>query len=157
MDLPDKTSRAILEYTREQLIYTALAALTVVVLLTSAALYGSRTITRTLLKIASAAQRLSGGDFSVRLNMHTGDERDQVIQAFNELGPKLEDQVRIRNSLLLAKEVQRSLLPFENPDNGDKNCGGIVHNQAHPHLGFAQKRSCDHTVISCNHRSQYVI
>jgi phosphoserine phosphatase RsbU/P len=116
MDLPDKTSRAILEYTREQLIYTAFAALTVVVLLTSAALYGSRTITRTLLKIASAAQRLSGGDFSVRLNMHTGDERDQVIQAFNELGPKLEDQVRIRNSLLLAREVQRSLLPLENPN-----------------------------------------
>jgi sigma-B regulation protein RsbU (phosphoserine phosphatase) len=115
MDLPDKTSRAILEYTREQLIYTAFAALTVVVLLTSAALYGSRTITRSLLKIAFAAKRLSGGDFSVRLNMHTGDERDQVIQAFNELGPKLEDQVRIHNSLLLASEVQRSLLPLENP------------------------------------------
>ena len=116
MHLPDKTSRAILEYTREQLIYTAFAALIVIVLLTSAALYGSRTITRTLLKIASAAKRLSGGDFSVRLNMHTGDERDQVIQAFNELGPKLEDQVRIHNSLLLAREVQRSLLPLENPN-----------------------------------------
>ena len=78
MHLPDKTSRAILEYTREQLIYTAFAALIVIVLLTSAALYGSRTITRTLLKIASAAKRLSGGDFSVRLNMHTGDERNAI-------------------------------------------------------------------------------
>ncbi len=115
MDLPDKTSRAILEYTREQLIYTAFAALIVIVLLTTAALYGSRTITGSLLKIASAAKRLSGGDFSVRLDVHTGDERDQVIQAFNELGPKLEDQVRIHNSLQLAREVQRSLLPLENP------------------------------------------
>ncbi len=115
MDLPDKTSRTILEYTREQLIYTALAALIVIVLLTTAALLGSRTITRSLLQIASAAKRLSGGDFSVRLDMHTGDERDQVIQAFNELGPKLEDQVRIQNSLLLAREVQRSLLPLEDP------------------------------------------
>jgi len=115
MDLPDKTSRTILEYTREQLIYTAFAALIVIVLLTSAALHGSRTITRSLLQIASAAKRLSGGDFSVRLDVHTGDERDQVIQAFNELGPKLEDQVRIHNSLLLAKEVQRSLLPHEDP------------------------------------------
>jgi len=68
-----------------------------------------------LLQIASVAKRLSGGDFSVRLDVHTGDERDQVIQAFNELGPKLEDQVRIHNSLLLAREVQRSLLPLENP------------------------------------------
>jgi sigma-B regulation protein RsbU (phosphoserine phosphatase) len=116
MDLPDRTSRTILEYTREQLIYTGFAALTVVVLLISAALYGSRTITRSLLKIASAAKRLSGGDFSIRLNVHTGDERDQVIEAFNELGPKLEDQVRIHNSLLLAREVQRSLLPLENPN-----------------------------------------
>ena len=115
MDLPDKTSRTILEYTREQLIYTAFAALIVVVLLTTAALYGSRAITRSLLQIASVAKRLSGGDFSVRLDVHTGDERDQVIQAFNELGPKLEDQVRIHNSLLLAREVQRSLLPLENP------------------------------------------
>jgi len=115
MDLPDKTSRTILQYTREQLIYTAFAALIVIVLLTTAALYGSRTITRSLLQIASAAKRLSGGDFSVRLDVHTGDERDQVIQAFNELGPKLEDQVRIRNSLLLAREVQRSLLPLEDP------------------------------------------
>ncbi|MGD9135750.1 MAG: SpoIIE family protein phosphatase [Desulfobacterales bacterium] len=115
MDLPDKTSRAILESTREQLIYTAFAALIVIVFLTTAALYGSRTITRTLLKIATAAKRLSKGDFSVRLDVHTGDERDQVIQAFNELGPKLEDQVRIKNSLQLAREVQRSLLPIENP------------------------------------------
>jgi sigma-B regulation protein RsbU (phosphoserine phosphatase) len=115
MELPDRTSRTILEYTREQLIYTAFAALIVIILLTTAALYGSRTITQTLLKIASAAKRLSKGDFSVRLDVHTGDERDQVIQAFNELGPKLEDQVRIHNSLQLAREVQRSLLPLENP------------------------------------------
>jgi len=115
MDLPNKTSRAILEHTHEQLIYTAFAALIVIVLLTTAALYGSWTIIRSLLKIASAAKRLSGGDFSVRLDVHTGDERDQVIQAFNELGPKLEDQVRIQNSLQLAREVQQSLLPLEDP------------------------------------------
>ncbi len=106
MDLPDRTSRTIFEYTREQLIYTAFAALIVVVLLTIAALHGSRKITRSLLQIASAAKRLSSGDFSVHLDVQTGDERDQVIQAFNELGPRLEDQVRIHNSLLLAREVQ---------------------------------------------------
>ena len=115
MDLPDKTSRTILAYTREQLIYTALAALIVVALLTAAALHGSRKITRSLLQIASAARRLSGGDFTVRLDLQTGDERDQVIQAFNELGPKLEDQVRIHNSLRLAREVQQSLLPLDDP------------------------------------------
>ena len=61
MELPDKTSRTILEYTREQLIYTAFAALIVIDLLTTAALYGSQAITRSLLLIASAAKRLSDG------------------------------------------------------------------------------------------------
>ena len=124
MDLPDKTSRTIFEYTREQLIYTALAALIVVVLLTIAALHGSRKITRSLLQIASAAKRLSGGDFSVHLDVQTGDERDQVIQAFNELGPRLEDQLRIQNSLLLAREIQQSLLPLEDPRIPDLDIAG---------------------------------
>ncbi len=114
--LPDKAGQTIFEYTREQLIYTAFAALIVIVLLTVAALHGSRKITRILLQISSAAERLSGGDFSVRLNVKTGDERDQMIQTFNELGPKLEDQLRIQNSLRLAREVQQNLLPLQDPE-----------------------------------------
>ncbi len=125
MDLPDKASRTVLEYFREQLVYTTLAAVIVIILLTAAALHGSRTITRSLLQIVSAAKRLSRGDFSVRLDLRTGDERDQVIQAFNELGPKLEDQVHIQNALQLAREVQQSLLPLEDPQISGLDIAGI--------------------------------
>ena len=55
------------------------------------------------------------GDFSIRLDIQTGDERDQVIQAFNEMVPKLQDHLRIYKSLNLATEVQQSLLPQANP------------------------------------------
>lgn len=116
MELPEQTSLTVLDYTRDQLILTAIAAMIVIAFLTAAALLGSRTITRSLLQIATAAKRLSGGDFSVRLNVRTGDERDQVIQAVNEMGPKLQDHLRIYNSLQLAKEVQRRLLPHQKPD-----------------------------------------
>jgi sigma-B regulation protein RsbU (phosphoserine phosphatase) len=125
MDLPERASRTVLEYFREQLVYTTLAAVIVIILLTVAALYGSRTITQSLLQIVSAAKRLSRGDFSVRLDVRTGDERDQVIQAFNDLGPKLEDQVRIQNALQLAREVQQSLLPLEDPMISGLDIAGI--------------------------------
>jgi sigma-B regulation protein RsbU (phosphoserine phosphatase) len=71
--------------------------------------------TGTLLRIAAAAKKLSAGDFSVKLKMRTGDERDQVIQAFNEMGPKLEDHLRLHQSIDLAMKVQQKLLPAEDP------------------------------------------
>jgi sigma-B regulation protein RsbU (phosphoserine phosphatase) len=38
-----------------------------------------------------------------------------VIQAFNDMVPKLQDQLRMRESLLLATEVQQNLLPRAEP------------------------------------------
>jgi sigma-B regulation protein RsbU (phosphoserine phosphatase) len=65
--------------------------------------------------MSSAAERLAKGDFSVRLDMRMGDERDQVVRAFNEMVPKLEDHLRIRKALELAQEVQQNLLPKAAP------------------------------------------
>jgi len=115
LELPEKTSRDVIEYTRKQLLITAIAAGLVVILLGISALIGSRTITRSLLKITSAAKRLSRGDFSARIDMHTGDERDQLIEVFNGMGPKLEDHLRLNESMHLAMEVQRNLLPVGDP------------------------------------------
>jgi sigma-B regulation protein RsbU (phosphoserine phosphatase) len=65
--------------------------------------------------MSSAAERLANGDFSVRLDMRMGDERDQVVRAFNEMVPKLEDHLRMRKALELAQEVQQNLLPRATP------------------------------------------
>ncbi|MCU0558665.1 MAG: SpoIIE family protein phosphatase [Desulfobacterales bacterium] len=102
-------------YTREELVATALAALVLIGLATLAAYFGSRNITQPILALAAAAERLSRGDFSTRIGLRTGDERDHVIQAFNEMVPRLEDNLRLSESLRLATEVQQNLLPGKDP------------------------------------------
>jgi sigma-B regulation protein RsbU (phosphoserine phosphatase) len=66
-------------------------------------------------ELVEASDQLSRGDFSVRMGIRTGDERDQVFQAFNDMVPKLQEHLRMRDSLQLANEVQQNLLPQETP------------------------------------------
>jgi sigma-B regulation protein RsbU (phosphoserine phosphatase) len=72
-----------------------------------------------------ASGRLSRGDFSARVVTRTNDERDQVIQAFNDMVPKLQDQLRMRESLQLATEVQQNLLPRQEPSLPGLDVAGI--------------------------------
>lgn len=115
MALPDEASKTFFEYIKDQIFFAGAATILTVFFLAAAALVGSFVITRTLLRIAAAAKKLSGGDFSVKLGLRTGDERDLVIQAFNEMGPKLQDHLRLNQSLDLAMKVQQKLLPSKNP------------------------------------------
>jgi sigma-B regulation protein RsbU (phosphoserine phosphatase) len=114
--LPEKTVSAVRTFTAEGLLTTALMAVGAILLAVLAALAGSRGFTRPIYELVDASGRLSRGDFSVRLGTRTGDERDQLIQAFNDMVPKLEDQLRMRESLRLATEVQQNLLPRGEPD-----------------------------------------
>jgi sigma-B regulation protein RsbU (phosphoserine phosphatase) len=113
--ISQSTSQTFNKFASNQLIITGTTAFIVLVLLALAAVIGSRAITRSLLQITTAAEQLSRGDFSVRLDLRTGDERDRVIQAFNEIGPKLEDNIRLQQSLDLAMKVQQKLLPDDDP------------------------------------------
>jgi sigma-B regulation protein RsbU (phosphoserine phosphatase) len=61
----------------------------------------------------------------VRVNSRTGDERDQVIQAFNDMVPKLEDHLRMHESLKLATEVQQNLLPLREPSLPGLDIAGL--------------------------------
>ena len=115
MALPDETSKTFFEYIKDQLFFAGAATLLTVFFLAAAALLGSFIITRSLLRIAKAAEKLSSGDFSVKLGLRTGDERDLLIQAFNEMGPKLQDHLRLNQSIDLAMKVQQKLLPSKNP------------------------------------------
>jgi sigma-B regulation protein RsbU (phosphoserine phosphatase) len=123
--LPEKTVTAIQAFTRDKLLITAGAALGAVLLAVLAALAGSRGFTRPMYELVDAAGRLSRGDFGVRLRTRTGDERDQLIQAFNDMVPKVEDQLRMRESLRLATEVQQNLLPREAPSPPGLDIAGV--------------------------------
>ena len=113
--LPEKTLNSVRAFTAEGLWVIALTGLGAIILAVLAALAGSRSFTRPMYELVDASGRLSRGDFSVRLDTRTGDERDQVLQAFNDMVPKLEDQLRMRESLRLATEVQQNLLPRQEP------------------------------------------
>jgi len=90
--------------------------------------FGSRAITRPLLAMADGARRLADGDFSARMTMRMGDERDALIDSFNEMGPKLEEHLRISKDLELAQEVQKLLLPRTEPQlSGYDISGGIAY------------------------------
>ncbi|MBW2518288.1 MAG: SpoIIE family protein phosphatase [Deltaproteobacteria bacterium] len=116
MALPEETRKTFFTYLKEQILFAGAATLLTIFFLAAGALIGSYMITRSLLQMATAAKKLSGGDFSVKLGLRTGDERDLVIEAFNQMGPKLADHLRLNQSMDLAMKVQQKLLPARNPE-----------------------------------------
>ena len=90
--------------------------------------FGSRAITKPLFAMNEVARRLTRGDFSARIPMHTGDERDDLIESFNEMGPKLKELMQLNKDMELAQEVQRLMLPHAEPYlEGFDISGGIAY------------------------------
>ena len=88
---------------------------------------GSRRITRPMLGMVDTVRRMAKGDFSAHIDHRTGDERDALIGAINEMGPQLEERMKMRRDLGLAQEVQNLLLPRHAPElPGWDVSGGIA-------------------------------
>lgn len=115
MELPDTFSRQALDLIRSQGLVAFGALLVVSLLVILVAIYGARSVTRPLLEISGAARRLSQGDFSVHLDLKLGDERSELVRVINELGPRLAHYMDMQQAMLVAEEVQRSLLPAGAP------------------------------------------
>ncbi|WP_300164708.1 SpoIIE family protein phosphatase [Solidesulfovibrio sp.] len=92
------------------------AMLLVLAAATVAALWITRAFIRPMMATIDAWKRLGRGDFSVRLSYRLSDERQALIDAFNETVPVLADHMRLQRSLELAQEVQRNLLPAAPPE-----------------------------------------
>lgn len=78
-------------------------------------LSASRAVTRPILALTAAARRLADGDFSTRVEAPGRDEIGDLGRAFNTVAPRLEAHVRLLESMALASEIQRSLLPGAPP------------------------------------------
>lgn len=76
---------------------------------------GAQTPPRPLCLMVQAWERLSTGDFSVRLNHPNGEEQDTLIEAFNHIVPRLEAHRHLSLSMALAQQIQRNLLPSRSP------------------------------------------
>ncbi len=101
---------------------TISALLTVVVVLGAivVALLRAGKVTRPVMQLSQAAERLAQGDFSARVPTGSGDEIDNLGRIFNDLGVRLEEREQLKQSLALAKEIQQHLLPDKAP-----NCPGF--------------------------------
>jgi len=79
------------------------------------AYFRARILTRPIKELASAASRLAEGDYTVRVRIDTGDELQSLGNAFNEVGPHLQERETMKQSLLAAREIQQRLLPVAAP------------------------------------------
>ena len=100
---------------KEHWLITGVAAAAVIILIMLAGMWFAHAMIRPLFVMVEAVKRLAQGDFSARININTGDERDLLATSFNEMVPQLEDRIQIRKSLEVAKEIQQNLLPQEIP------------------------------------------
>ncbi|MBT8365276.1 MAG: SpoIIE family protein phosphatase [Deltaproteobacteria bacterium] len=115
MTLPEEVGQMFVEYSKNQTAITGVAVLLALFLVGIVAFLTSRISTGHILTIIDAWKRLAKGDFSVRLKATMKDERAQLIHAFNEIVPKIEEHMRMSYALGLAQEVQQSLLPQSDP------------------------------------------
>lgn len=113
--IPVQTQAVILALTNRNYLIVGITAAVVILLVTIVAFVGSRAITQPMIKVVDVWKKLAGGDFSVRLNLRSRDERDQVYQAFNEVVPKLEAHFHMSQAMELARQIQQNLLPRHFP------------------------------------------
>ena len=62
-------------------------------------------------EVSIAAGKLANGDFGQALSVNSRDEVGELTSSFNAMAHQLEERMRLKESLDLAKEVQQNLLP----------------------------------------------
>ena len=61
--------------------------------------------------VSIAAGKLANGDFGQALSVNSHDEVGELTSSFNAMAHQLQERMRLKESLDLAKEVQQNLLP----------------------------------------------
>ncbi len=103
------------ERTAKWLQFSGFIFLGAICLSTLLAFYSAWSIINPLMQLSASAHRLSQGDFDTRVNIRSKDELHQLGTVFNDLGPKLEENERMRHALTVARETQQYLLPKKAP------------------------------------------
>ncbi len=75
----------------------------------------ARRISRPVHSLIGFMQRVGGGDLEARADFSGGREFRQLSAALNQMIANLRERLHLRNSLQLAMDVQKSLLPATDP------------------------------------------
>jgi len=113
--LADVTEQYILKKNLEGLSYVAVIIALVIIGVVFISLSRAKKFTQPIHALAEAGQKLSEGDFEARVEINSGDEIQQLGEVFNQIGPKLEENQKMRHSLELARAIQQRLLPKSAP------------------------------------------
>jgi len=99
-----------------QIRFTGFILIAVLIVVVGLAFFLSQSITGNIGKLVDASRRIATGDFSTRTAIQSNDEMGELGRAFDRMVPALEENMKIKQSLDLAVEVQQSLLPTATPD-----------------------------------------
>ena len=83
----------------------------------------SKSLSRPLLKLKNAANKIASGDFEVRTNITTADEIGELSLAFDSMAQKLEDSlIEIKEKEDVIKQQEGILLKFYQHEQNDCVC-----------------------------------
>jgi len=74
------------------------------------ALAAAKTLTGPIRQLHQAARKLASGDFSVRVENKSKDEIGELSSDFNAMVPALEERLKVKRDLDLAREIQQFLV-----------------------------------------------
>ena len=85
----------------------------------------SKSLSRPLIKLKSAANKITDGNFDVRTNIKTGDEIGELSSAFDSMAKKLQDSlIEIKEQEDVIKQQEDILLQFS--DRSEKYGVGMI-------------------------------
>ena len=86
----------------------------------------SKSLSRPLIKLKNAANKISSGDFDVRTEIKTGDEIGELSQAFDSMAQKLQESlIEIKQKEEVIKQLEGDmLLKFSQHEQND--CVGVI-------------------------------
>jgi len=87
----------------------------VLVIVIAVAFNSARKLTGPVLALSDAAKDLAEGNFDASVEIETNDELEDLGNIFNEMGPKLREREKMKQSLEMAMEIQQHLLPQGSP------------------------------------------
>lgn len=94
---------------------SSLTSLLVVLLTLVVGLVAARWLVAPILTLVTAVRRIGQGELETRVDIEHAPEYRHLADEINEMTVGLRDRLRMRESLSLAMEVQRNLLPATDP------------------------------------------
>ncbi len=125
--LAQKTEQTILTKNTQWFSFSVAFVLLVAIIAIFIAIKRSQSFTEPIQRLTRVSRKLAGGNFNVRVKIHTGDELQELGEVFNEIGPRLREREQMKYSLEAARAIQQRLLPSEDPQVVNFDISGICH------------------------------